>query len=187
MPSATIVKHSNLRQTVILPSSAFREHQLQPLISKHFPAVRWLTFRFTVLNFRRSVNLVWWRRISHRFLLRLHMFTYITTWYYHLLCSLKHPSSYPVFPYAIDTVSFIVWWNGPGVSQICVSKLNIVDSDNGLSPGRHQAIIWTNAEILSIRNLRTNLTEILCEIHAFSFKSCISKCRLWNGNVAWMY
>ena len=29
--------------------------------------------------------------------------------------------------------------------HICVSKLTIIGSDNGLSPGRHQAIIWTNA------------------------------------------
>ena len=27
---------------------------------------------------------------------------------------------------------------------ICVSELDIVGSDNGLTPGRHQAIIWTN-------------------------------------------
>ena len=31
-----------------------------------------------------------------------------------------------------------------GVMHICVSKLTIIGSDNGLSPGRHQAIIWTN-------------------------------------------
>ena len=31
------------------------------------------------------------------------------------------------------------------VTHICVSKLNIIGSDNGLSPGRRQAIIWTNA------------------------------------------
>ena len=29
--------------------------------------------------------------------------------------------------------------------SICVSKLTIIISDNGLSPGRRQAIIWTNA------------------------------------------
>ena len=36
------------------------------------------------------------------------------------------------------------------VTHICISKLNIIGSDNGLSPGRHQAIIWTNAGILLI-------------------------------------
>ena len=36
------------------------------------------------------------------------------------------------------------------VTHICVSKLTIIGSDNGLSPGRRQAIIWTNAGILLI-------------------------------------
>ena len=56
------------------------------------------------------------------------------------------------------------------VTHFCVSKLTIIDSDNGLSPERRQAIIWTNAGILSIGTLETNLSEILSEIHTFSFK-----------------
>ena len=56
------------------------------------------------------------------------------------------------------------------VTHICVSKLTIIGSDNGLSPGRRQAIIWTNAGILSIGLLGTNFNEILIEIHTFSFK-----------------
>ena len=36
------------------------------------------------------------------------------------------------------------------VTHICVSKLTIIGSDNGLSPGGHQAIILTNAGILLI-------------------------------------
>ena len=51
--------------------------------------------------------------------------------------------------------------------HICVSKLTIVGSDNGLSPDRHQAIIWTNAGILSIGPLGTKLSEILIAIHKF--------------------
>ena len=47
------------------------------------------------------------------------------------------------------------------MTHICVNKLTIIGSDNGLSPGRHQAIIWTNAGILLIRILGTNFTEIL--------------------------
>ena len=50
------------------------------------------------------------------------------------------------------------------VTHICVSKLTIIGSDNGLSPGRRQAIIWTNAGILLIGPLRTNFSEILIEI-----------------------
>ena len=55
------------------------------------------------------------------------------------------------------------------VTHICVSKLIIIGSDNGLSPGRCQAIIWTNAGILLFRPLGTKFSEILIEIHAFSF------------------
>ena len=56
------------------------------------------------------------------------------------------------------------------MTHICVGKLTIIGSDNGLSPGRCQAIIWTNAGILLIRPLGTNFNEILIEIHTFSFK-----------------
>ena len=55
-------------------------------------------------------------------------------------------------------------------THICVSKLTIIASDNGLSPGRRQAIIWNNAGILSIELLGTNFSEILFEILTFSFK-----------------
>ena len=61
------------------------------------------------------------------------------------------------------------------VMHICVSKLTIIGSDNGLSPGRRQAIIWTNAEILLIGPLGTNFSEILTEIHTFSFKKIYLK------------
>ena len=66
------------------------------------------------------------------------------------------------------------------VTHICVSKLSIIGSDNGLSPDRRQAIIWTNAEILLIGTLGTNFNEILFKIHTFSFKN-IWKWRLENG------
>ena len=56
------------------------------------------------------------------------------------------------------------------VTHTSVGKLTIIDSDNGLSPGRRQAIIWTNAGILLIEPIRTNFEEILIEIHIFSFK-----------------
>ena len=56
------------------------------------------------------------------------------------------------------------------VTHICVIKLIIIGSDNGLSPGRHQAIIWTNAGILLIGPLGTNFNEISIEIHTSSFK-----------------
>ena len=59
------------------------------------------------------------------------------------------------------------WGRG---THICDSKLTIIGSDNSLSPGRRQAIIWTNAGILLIWTLGTNFGEILIEILTFSFK-----------------
>ena len=56
------------------------------------------------------------------------------------------------------------------VTHICLSKLTIISSDNGLSPGRRQAIIWTNAGKLLFGPPGTNFSEILIEIHTFSFK-----------------
>ena len=56
------------------------------------------------------------------------------------------------------------------VMQIFVTNLTIIGSDNGLSPGQRQAIIWTNAGMLLIWTLRTNFTQILITIHTFSFK-----------------
>ena len=58
---------------------------------------------------------------------------------------------------------------GP-VTHICVSDLTIIGSDNGLSPGRRQAIIWTNAGLLSIEPLRTYFSENLIKIQPFSLK-----------------
>ena len=55
------------------------------------------------------------------------------------------------------------------MTHICVGNLTIIGLDNGLSPGRRQAIIWTSAGILLIRPLGTNFNEIAIEIHAFSF------------------
>ena len=56
------------------------------------------------------------------------------------------------------------------VTHICVSKLTITGSDNGLSPDRRKSIIWTNAGILLIGPLGTNFSEILIEILTFSLK-----------------
>ena len=55
------------------------------------------------------------------------------------------------------------------VTHICVSNLAIIGSDNGLSPGRRQAIIWTSYGILLIGPLGRNFSEILIEIQTFSF------------------
>ena len=61
------------------------------------------------------------------------------------------------------------------VTHICVGNLTIIDSDNGLSPGRRQAITWTNVGILLIGPLGRNFNEMLIKIHTFSYKKIHSK------------
>ena len=67
------------------------------------------------------------------------------------------------------------------VTHICVGKLTIIASENSLSPGRRQAITWTNAGILLIRTLGTSFNEILGDIHSFSF----SKMHLKMSSAKW--
>ena len=56
------------------------------------------------------------------------------------------------------------------VRHICIGRLTIIGSDNDLSPGWRQAIIWTNAWILLIEPLGKNFSEILIGIQIFSLK-----------------
>ena len=56
------------------------------------------------------------------------------------------------------------------VMHICISKLTIIGWDNGLSSGRCQAIIWTNAWLFLIGPTGTNFNEIIIKINSFSFK-----------------
>ena len=72
-----------------------------------------------------------------------------------------------------------VWLTHWGrATHMCVSKLAFICPDSGLSPGRRQAIIWTNVGILLIQTLGTNWSDILSqgcmsdinEIHTFSVK-----------------
>ena len=74
--------------------------------------------------------------------------------------------------------SWLTHWGR--VTHMGVSKLNVIGSDNGLSPARRQAIFRTNAGILLIRPLGTKISEIFIEVYTFSFKKCIWKCRLEN-------
>ena len=77
--------------------------------------------------------------------------------------------------YSSTVLKFFAWslfdlthWGR--VTHICVGKLISIGSDNGLSPDRRQAIIWTNAGISLIGPLGTNFHEILIKIHTFSLK-----------------
>ena len=68
-------------------------------------------------------------------------------------------------------IAKIIWYkiDIPWITGEPVSKTNQY-IDNGLSPGRCQAITWTNAGILLIGPLWTNFSEILIRIQIFQFK-----------------
>ena len=73
----------------------------------------------------------------------------------------------------VRTFGLLTHWGW--VTHICISNLTIIGSDNGLLPGRRQAIICTNAGILLIWTLGTNFSETLSEINTFSFKKMYLK------------
>ena len=86
-------------------------------------------------------------------------------------CSQKTTPQLTTKPLSLQT-TFLTHWGR--VMHICVSNLAIIGSDNGLSPGRCQAIVWTNAGILLIGPLETNFSEILNVIYIFPFKKISS-------------
>ena len=119
--------------------------------------------------------------------LSLHSLTYTMSYYFQIWQSLKATSyicrilqslsnstgafalAKPIITCSMDSSEQTSTHWGR-VTHICVNNLTIIGSDIGLSPGRRQAIIWTNAGILLIGPLGTNFNEILIEIHTFSFK-----------------
>ena len=81
------------------------------------------------------------------------------------------------------------------MTHICVNKIAIIGSDNGLSPERHQAIIWTNAGILLIwplgaklqwnfnRNAYIFIRENACENIAWKMTAILSRLQWVNQPV----
>ena len=63
------------------------------------------------------------------------------------------------------------------MTHICVSDLTSIGSDDGLSPGQRQAIIWTNAGILSNIFIHENAIEsVVCEMAAIlSRPQCVNR------------
>ena len=55
------------------------------------------------------------------------------------------------------------------MTHTCVNKITTIGSDNTLSPGRRQAIIWTNTTVFSIRPLGIYFSKISFKIQKFSF------------------
>ena len=56
------------------------------------------------------------------------------------------------------------------MTHLCVSKQDIIGSDNGLPPVRRQAIIWANVGILLTGPQGTNFSDISSEILNFFIK-----------------
>ena len=73
------------------------------------------------------------------------------------------------------------WGRVMHISIICLSKLTIIGSDNGLWPGQRESIVWTSAGILLIGPSGINLSEILVKILTFSFQ----KLHLKMSSVKW--
>ena len=101
----------------------------------------------------------------------------VLTWYpimWSSLCNSFEDWAPVDFIYVCAQSSYELHWfdltHWGRVTHICVGNLTIIGPDNGLSPGRRQAIIWTNAGILLIGPWGTNFNEILIGIHKFSFK-----------------
>ena len=67
------------------------------------------------------------------------------------------------------------------VTHICVTRLTTIGSVNGLSPGRRQAIIWTNAGILLIVPL-WSLMKFYSKFRYFNWRKPNWKCSLENGD-----
>ena len=67
-------------------------------------------------------------------------------------------------------------WSSPNVTlthsgrgtHICVSKLAIIGSDNGLSHSQRQTIIWIDTGMMLIWTWGTKFSEVLSEIQTFS-------------------
>ena len=93
--------------------------------------------------------------------------------------STQNPNDIKIMSWCCTCHDSLTHWGR--VTHICVSKRTIIGSDNGLSPSRRQAIIWTNAGILLIGPSGTNFSEILIEIITFSFK----KMRLKVSSAKW--
>ena len=67
-------------------------------------------------------------------------------------------SYWNVAPHTLVTVLLLMLLTNWGrVTHICINELTIIGSDNGLSPGRRQAIIWNNDGLLLIEPLGTKL------------------------------
>ena len=108
------------------------------------------------------------RMIAMKNLAYLMHIRYAAATFWQIIHSQKTHHNFPE-----NSTSDLTHWGR--VTHKCLCKPTIIVSDNGLSPGRRQAIIWTSAGILLNGPLATNVREILIGIHTFLFKKMHSK------------
>ena len=138
-----------------------------------------MTFLNTMKMFELRLRIHW------SFFLRVQIATFLH-WFKKWLGALQPTSHYMnndglVYWSVYASLGLNEFTHWDRVTHICVSRLSIFGSDNGLSPGRWQVQIWTSAGILLIGQLGPYFIEILVEISTFSFqKIYIWKFRLGN-------
>ena len=141
--------------------------------------IKYLYFMFIIYVWCMCIIQEYWWMTVHESVMEIQMWSIISgSWNMNLYeLPMIFSNSYPV-TYLVE------WWNlsiykgktinylthSGRVTHICVEKLTIIGSDNGLSPGRRQAIIWTNAGLLLIGPLGTNFNESSIGIQIFSLK-----------------
>ena len=119
-------------------------------------------------NVLKSGGTVWleWNYLSITFnsnsITNKHTNTMVTE----ILSSISFKWKANIILYSVISLTHWDW-----VTHLCICKLTIIGSNNGLLPGRHQAIIWTNDGILLIGPLGTNFSEISIAILTSSFKN----------------
>ena len=126
-----------------------------------------------------SMLWVWFIVVSVHILYIIQWFHWFAEFYWQIMCAEElwqnkctiHVIPRPSVGISRNAAKYILLLTHWGrVTHIRVNKLTIIGSDDGLLPGRRQAITWTNAGILLIRPLGTNFSEIIVKIHIFSLK-----------------
>ena len=139
-----------------------------------FVRICWLSCSFESFKFlsdTRHSSLIWCEGITILVdLCKLGEVDHEIAWCFFCCLSLCiiAPFGHHNFQWSWSRLVWLTHW--VRVTHICVGKLTIIGSDNGLSPERCQAIIWTNAVILLIGPWGTNFSEFLIEIQTFSLK-----------------
>ena len=146
-----------------------------PLVTSQFPVNRGSSEESTFMTSSCQVNI---HPDIYFFIVAL-FYSIYTKCFSDLLYTIHYTCLYSLFFTHMSIAWQLTHWGR--ATHICFSKLTIIGSDTGLSPGRRQAIIWTNTGILLIGTLGTNFSEILSKICAFHSRKCIWICRLRNG------